>query len=67
VRSSLEIDAASVGMDIARGPVLQKRVERTTAAPEDKVAEPWVTGPVDMDPVTAEVPAEAAVPEQAAA
>lgn len=67
VRSSLEIDATSVGMDISRGPVLQKRFERTTATTEDKAAEPWETTEPGVDPTTGEVLVDAALPDSVAA
>ena len=61
-RSGLEIDAISVGLDLARGPVTQIRVERVHASSDE---EPWVTQPADADPLTGEV--AAVVPEQTAA
>lgn len=72
-RSSLEIDATSVGMDLARGPVLQKRVERTQpadtaaadAATDDAAADPWMSQPIDSDPLTGE-PGSAVAAEAAA-
>jgi single-strand DNA-binding protein len=61
-RTSLEIDAASVGMDLTRGPVIQKRLERAQPAAEDPF-----TGDagVHVDPTTGDTAAE--IPEQVAA
>ena len=68
-RVSSEIDAASVGVDLTRGPVLQKRFERTTAAEDDgdKRTEEWPDDSVAVDLLTGEVlPAQAAPDEVAA-
>jgi single-strand DNA-binding protein len=58
-RTSNEIDAWSVGMDLTRGPVVQKRFERTPALADDKRAEVWTDQSMTVDPVTGEV-----IPEQ---
>ncbi|MEA2144615.1 MAG: single-strand DNA-binding protein [Solirubrobacteraceae bacterium] len=68
-RSGLEIDATSVGMDLARGPVTQLRVERPQAAPEEEEtpveSNDWGGSPLGVDPTTGEI--AASVPEQTAA
>jgi single-strand DNA-binding protein len=64
-RTNLEIDATSVGMDLTRGPVIQKRVERTQPAESAAVdaADPWAADQsVVADPVTGEI--LPAVPDQ---
>ena len=61
MRSSLEIDATSIGMDLSRGPVTQTRVERAPSAVDND----WTSPPADVDPQTGEV--AALVPEQVAA
>jgi single-strand DNA-binding protein len=67
VRSTLEIDAASLGMDISRGPVIQKRFERTPSSTDAKPADPWTTDAVAVDPDTGEVIPQQAAPDQVAA
>jgi single-strand DNA-binding protein len=66
-RTSNEIDASSVGMDLTRGPVVQKRFERTPAGADDKRAEVWTDQTVTVDPVTGEVIPEQSAPDQVAA
>jgi single-strand DNA-binding protein len=67
LRSSLEIDATSVGMDISRGPVLQKRFERTPSAVDDKPADPWETAQPGVDPSSGEMTAAEPAPDEVAA
>jgi single-strand DNA-binding protein len=62
-RTSMEIDASSAGLDLTRGPVIQKRVERTGPAVTDASSDPW-GGQSQGDPQTVEV---ADLPEQAVA
>jgi single-strand DNA-binding protein len=64
LRSSLEIDAASVGMDISRGPVLQKRLERTSPAPEEQTSHSEAAPSAGTRPGTGEVVTEATAPEE---
>jgi len=72
-RSGLEIDASSVGLDLARGPVSQTRAERTSASSDhayeqasdqasDQAPEPdaWSVPPVEVDPLTGEISGRAA-------
>jgi single-strand DNA-binding protein len=66
-RTSLEIDASSVGMDLTRGPVIQKRFERTPAAEQPTTVEEWPHPDVEADPVTGEVGADQPAPDQVAA
>ena len=67
-RSSLEIDASSVGMDISRGPVWQKRFEKTPEKPvEENAAQPWETPAPDFDAATGEVLEPEVEVDQAAA
>jgi single-strand DNA-binding protein len=61
-RTSLEIDATSVGMDLTRGPVIQKRIERTPAAAEGPFA---ADAEAHVDPTTGESAPE--IPNQVAA
>ena len=56
-RVSLEIDASSVGMDLTRGPVVQRRIERVAAASEEQVApasagDDWTSAASEGDPTT---------------
>ncbi len=56
-RNSLEIDATSVGMDLSRGPVLQKRVERAQATDEgaqNATGDPWAEQPEAAEPLSGE-------------
>jgi single-strand DNA-binding protein len=65
-RVSSEIEATSVGMDLTRGPVQQKRFERTPAAGENP-ADDWSDQNVTADPLTGEVvPAQAGADQVAA-
>jgi single-strand DNA-binding protein len=67
-RNSLEIDATSLGMDLSRGPVIQKRLERAPAPAGDAATEdPWVSQPVEADPMSGEVIPEQEAPDQVAA
>ncbi|GAC1608235.1 MAG: hypothetical protein NVS3B26_04310 [Mycobacteriales bacterium] len=56
LRTGLEIDAASVGLDFSRGPVTQTRVERAAGPGE----EAWTTPPVEADPLAEDITAEVA-------
>jgi single-strand DNA-binding protein len=66
-RVSNEIDASSVGIDLTRGPVVQKRFERTPAAADDKPADAGADESVLADPLTGEVIEEQGTPDQVAA
>lgn len=69
-RTSLEIDASSVGMDLSRGPVLQRRLERTPPVEDpatDAAGDPWPDPPEGTDPLTGEVGPEQPAPDQVAA
>jgi single-strand DNA-binding protein len=62
-RSSLEIDATSVGIDLSRGPVTQTRVERTQVTAEDAPPpseDEWPAPQDVVDPVTAAIPDQVA-------
>jgi len=60
-RSGLEIDAASVGFDLSRGPVTQTRTHGAPAHEED----PWAGSSDEADPHTGEVPAAISAPAAA--
>ena len=66
-RVSSEIDATSVGMDLTRGPVQQRRFERTTDPVEDKPVEPWMTPATVVDVTTGEVIDDEPTAEEVAA
>jgi single-strand DNA-binding protein len=65
-RVSCEIEATSVGMDLTRGPVTQKRFERTPAAEGGSDSDQWAGAAATADPLTGEIP-EQATPDQVAA
>jgi single-strand DNA-binding protein len=65
-RVSSEIEATSVGMDVTRGPVQQKRFERTSTAEVDSRPDEWAAAAAAADPLTGEIP-EQATPDQVAA
>jgi single-strand DNA-binding protein len=66
-RVSSEIEATSVGMDVTRGPVQQKRFERTETVDDDKRRDPWVDESVALDPETGELIPGQVAPDQVAA
>ena len=66
-RLSNEIDASSIGVDLARGPVTQRRFERTPTVETDERSEASADEGVTVDPFTGEVLADEAEPDQVAA
>lgn len=61
-RSGLEIDATSVGFDLSRGPVVQRRVERSSASTPD---DGWTKPATDADPFAGESTSTTAEPAAA--
>ena len=66
-RVSSEIEATSVGIDLARGPVVQKRFVRVDSAEENKPVEEWDGQAHTVDPQTGELIPDQATPDQVAA
>ena len=62
-RVTNEIDASSVGVDLTRGPVTQRRFERTVVVETEESTEQAVA----VDPFTGEVLEDQPAPEQVAA
>ena len=66
-RVSSELDATSVGLDLTRGPVQQRRFERLEAETDDKPTGVWDDGSVTLDPETGELIPGQVAPDQVAA